>query len=350
MSKVLLVDWLGRGGIAQTSEAWSAALRGRGHQVVVASRPDRELDELGEFRKDLPQRPNGRVRAHRRLVRAAAAFVGDWRPDLVVVQNFVLAPFEVHLTRAAVRAGARLVHVVHDHRLHSPLAGTRAGLRSSLRAADDIWVHSHFVGDALERYAGRRCRVVPLPLWPKLLSAGPPYRPAHQGNGFGAVHFGVLKRGYKGTDQVLALARQGVQGWRFHLLGVGAPPGDEHVVTSPGFVSDAALAGAVAESDATILPYRVASQSGAVVLAQALGSIPVASAVGGIPEQIADGVDGVLLAARSTPEAWRDALMALSADADLRAAMALAGARRVRQGHESFLSEVGQLMGERVAT
>ncbi len=74
-------------------------------------------------------------------------------------------------------------------------------------------------------------------------------------------------------------------------MGAGARAG-EGVEAVTGFVDAGVLAAAVIQSDVTLLPYRFATQSGAVVLAQALGSLPVATAAGGIPEQIDDGVTG----------------------------------------------------------
>ena len=55
-------------------------------------------------------------------------------------------------------------------------------------------------------------------------------------------------------------------------------------------------------------PYTHATQSAVVVLAHVLGSVPVASAVGGIPEQIANGIDGILVERDSGIDAWRRAL------------------------------------------
>jgi glycosyltransferase involved in cell wall biosynthesis len=345
MSRVLLVDWLGRGGIAHTTGAWADTLTAAGAEVVVATRPGRELDEVAARVVPGPSSRGGRLGAHAALARAAARLIADWRPDLVVVQNFVVAPLERPVQVAATRAGARLVHVIHDHRLHSPLAGTRAGLRFALRAADEVWAHTQFVARAVAAYAGRPTRVVPLPVPPALVRAplaprSPASTPVRR-----AVHFGILKRGYKGTDRVLALAKAGVPGWRFHILGVGAPAGAPGLEASPGFVDAADLVAAVSAADATLLPYRLASQSGAVTLAQALGAVPVASAVGGIPEQIHDGVDGLLLPHGADLAAWRAALDRLARDPEATAAMARAGAGRVWEGHHAFQAAVRVLAG-----
>lgn len=345
MSRVLIVDWLGRGGIAHTTGAWAHTLVAGGHDVVVATRPGREVDELSVAVAHAPPSRGGRIRAHAALARSVARLIADWRPDLVVVQNFVLPPLERPVPIAAARAKARLVYVIHDHRLHSPLAGTRAGLRSALRIADEVWTHTNFVSRGVTGYAGRPTRVVPHPVPPALVPVPPAPRSPTDSAVRTAVHFGILKRGYKGTDVVLALAQAGVDGWRFHLLGVGAPPSAPGIQSSPGFVDAADLVAAVAAADATLLPYRLASQSGAVVLGQVLGAVPVVSAVGGIPEQIDDGVDGLLIRPEADVSAWREALRRLASDPVATASMAEAGARRVWAAHHAFEAAVAALAG-----
>jgi glycosyltransferase involved in cell wall biosynthesis len=313
------------------------------HEVVVVTRPGRELDDLGTKVIHPPATHGGRIAAHAALARTASQFVTDWRPDLVIVQNFVVAPLERQVATAARRVSAGFVQVIHDHRLHSPMAGTRTGLRTSLRAADEVWAHTRFVGGAIEAYSGRPVRIVPLPVPLQLVASPTAPRVAIEAPVRTAVHFGILKRGYKGTNRVLALAREGVSGWRFRLLGPGAPVEAPGVETTPGFVAAATLVEAVASSDTTLLPYRLASQSGAVTLAQALGAVPVASAVGGIPEQIEDGHDGLLVSAEAGQSAWRAALDRLAADPDATAGMANAAARRVWEGHRTFVAAVQEL-------
>ena len=344
MSRILIVDWLGRGGIAHTTGAWAETLLNAGHDVRLATRPGRELDHFPQFPHEISRRA-GRFAAHAALGRVAARAIAHWRPDMVVVQNFVIPPLERPVWRAAVRAGSHLVYVVHDHRLHSPLAGTRVGLRGALQAADEIWTHSHFVGRGVQDYAGRTTRVVPLPVPPALVRAPVEPRSAVDGSTRKALHFGVLKRGYKGTAQVVALARTGVPGWRFQLLGVGAPASEPGIETIPRFLQATELTAAVSAADAVLLPYRIATQSASVVLAQALGAIPVASAVGGIPEQIGDGVDGVLMPIEADLLEWRQALVDLSRDPEAITAMGKAAAERVWEGHRAFTDAVTYLPG-----
>jgi glycosyltransferase involved in cell wall biosynthesis len=310
MSSVVVVDWLGRGGIAHCTTAWVRTLQGAGHATTVVTRAGRELvDEVG-WAVTADARGHALL-AHAAVARAAADAVRTVRPSTVIVQNYVV-PFLERPLYAAVRdTGARLVVVVHDHRLHSAAAGTRAGLRGVLRRADAVVCHSRFVAQGVSAYCGRDdVQVTPLPV--QLGVVGDRLAEAAPQRARMALHFGVVKRAYKGLDLVSRLAAEGADGWDFVVAGAGVPERMEGATTVPGFVSSPELAALLERSSATILPYRMATQSGAVRLAQALGSVPVASAVGGIPEQVVDGETGVLLPPDAGVAAWREALRRLA--------------------------------------
>jgi glycosyltransferase involved in cell wall biosynthesis len=89
--------------------------------------------------------------------------------------------------------------------------------------------------------------------------------------------------------------------------GIGALPG---VTLDCRWVAEAELPGLLAASDAILLPYREASQSGVVGLAFALGVPAVATPVGGLAEQVTDGVTGTV-AASVTPAALAEAMARL---------------------------------------
>lgn len=298
---VLLVDWLGRGGIAQCSDAWARVAASGGAEVVVATRRDRELAESwpGALVTGCDVHP---LLAHGRLVRLTTRTIAAVRPDVIVLANYVVPWAEHTVVQAAHRVGASCIIVVHDHRLHTVTAGTRAGLGRLIRGCDAVVVHSAYVGERVLPQAGTT-PVVTLPhpapgrsFDPALSRCEPPWPAFFGRSSLLAVHFGVLRRRYKGTETLMELARSGVPDWCFALLGVGAPD-----VREPGcFVADRFLGrdeleAAVSRSDVTLLPYHYATQSGAVVLAQALGSVVVSTRVGGIEEQVIDGRTGVLL-------------------------------------------------------
>ena len=90
---VLMVDWLGRGGIAQTTEAWALELAKGGTEVLVATRPGREL-AAGQCHVLAAPERRGRVAGHRAVVDHAARIIRERRPEVVVIQNYVVPPLE----------------------------------------------------------------------------------------------------------------------------------------------------------------------------------------------------------------------------------------------------------------
>jgi glycosyltransferase involved in cell wall biosynthesis len=335
---LLLVDWLGRGGIAQCTWAWAVAVRDAGTDVTIVTRPGREVEPAPGIAVCTAGTAPNPVVAHLQLVREAARLIDRLQPTTVVVQNFVLAPFEGSVSRVARRAGAKVVQVVHDHRLHTRVAGTSLGLAGSVRRADVVVAHTDFVAARVAAIYGRGdVRVVPHPMQVGMFDpvVAPPDPPGPLQT---AIHFGVLHRSYKGTATFEELAGRGVPGWRFHAVGAGAAPGPG-VEATEGFVDAAVLVAAVDQASAALLPYSIASQSGAVVLAQSRRTVPISTRVGGIPDQIDDGVDGLLLEPGAPVEEWVARLEQLGDRAEWRR-LADAGRARARAGHERFVVEV----------
>jgi len=339
---VLLVDWLGRGGIAQMTETWAIELQSAGVEAAIVTRPGRELGDGSVSVRHVPDRRN-RLLAHATLVRAAVQAVHELRPTAVVLQNHLIPPMEAAVDRAARRTGAAVVRVVHDHRLHSRWAGTQIGVRGLLQRAEIVLAHTHFVGDLVAAEIGRHVEVIPLPVQVGVLAHGVrPVPEALRGSGNLALHFGVVHRGYKGTSVIVELAERGVPGWRLGVLGAGAPTGPG-LATVPGFVAPGVLVAAVRAAAASLLPYRFATQSGAVVLAQALGSVPIATAVGGLPEQIEDGKTGILLPAEADLSGWQEALARL--DGTTRCRLAERAIEHVWAAHRRFSRRVVEIAG-----
>ena len=154
----LIVDWLGRGGIAQTTMRWQDEIIAGGGSALVASIAGRELDVDYSPRESKLPGPAGALVRHRRLASVAARGIDAHRPETVIVQNFIAPVLEQAVHDAARRVGARLIVVMHDHRSHSVLSGSRRGLRAlSCRRnrcarASAIW--------SAARAPAHRCRTI----------------------------------------------------------------------------------------------------------------------------------------------------------------------------------------------
>ncbi|MEO6469631.1 MAG: glycosyltransferase [Acidimicrobiia bacterium] len=332
----VVVDWLGRGGIAQTTPAWTDALNRGGHESVVVTRRDREL--TGAHVKS-PAEGSHALVTHRRVAQLAARVIAECDPAIIVVQNYVVPGLEAALDRALRTSRARSVFVVHDHRLHSRAAGMRLGLRTRLRAVDVVVTHSQYVADAVADYSGRAdIVVIPLPV-PTAAPGGTSRLEA--GPGSAAIGFGVMRRSYKGMDLIGALGARGVPGRRFAVAGTGAPVGLPGIQAIPGYLPTPDLAATVGDASAALFPYSFATQSAGVLFAQRLGVVPIATAVGGIPEQIVSGVDGVLVPPGAGLDVWQAALGTVHEDHDRLAAGARARADAV---DADFREHVGALL------
>lgn len=314
MTKLVLIDWLGRGGIPQTTEAWRRVATNAGLAPVVVARAGVDLKPDVSAASGLPGRIGSLV-GHARLVSQAVATIHELRPEVVYVQHYWVPLLESRVVAAAHQVGSRVVLALHNHRPHSIVAGTQIGLASYVRSVDDVVVHSHFVGDHIARSLGRCALVVehPLPLGLLETRIGRDRRRSTSGAPR-AVHFGVLRRRYKGGDLVRQIAQQVEPEWTVVSAGLGAGSPSANLETIDRFLMPAELVDVVAQSDVAVLPYRAASQSGAVVLAQALGVPPIASAVGGIPEQIDHERTGLLVAPSASSAEWARLLRDLARD------------------------------------
>jgi glycosyltransferase involved in cell wall biosynthesis len=344
VTRLVIVDWLGRGGIAQVSAAWTIELRAAGHEVTVVTRAGRELVE-DVSALSAGSKSRSRIAAHIAVTGLAARVISSLRPELVVFQNYVIPTLEMRAHRAARGAGSRVVFAMHDDRHLSRAAGSHIGLTRLLRQADLLVAHTEFVASSLRRTRGAPpVEVIPHPLPLTVLAHTPPPSPETRSGSHTAIHFGVVKRGYKGSRTVLELARSGVEGWDFTIVGNGAPRGPR-IASVSGYVAADELCRRVAGARASLLPYTRATQSGVVVLSQALGCVPIATAVGGLPEQIVHGSTGYLIPPHAPLSAWRTALGELSDDEPW-GTIATTARRAVVDSHARFAAAVRALAGE----
>jgi glycosyltransferase involved in cell wall biosynthesis len=225
-----------------------------------------------------------------------AARVRAARPDVALCA--MAGPLDLVMAAALRRAGVRFALVVHDADAH-PGDGFPLQMilqRALARRADALVTLSAHVADRLraQGLAGPggakliRSRLPPFAFGPK-----PPPPRAH-GGPLRLLCFGRLLP-YKGLDLLAAaLARLGP---RPDLLVrvVGSGPESAPLTALrllPGvsvenrWVPEDELGALLAWSDAMVLPYREASQSGAAAAAVAAGRWVVATRVGGMEEQL----------------------------------------------------------------
>lgn len=335
MARVLIVDWLGRGGIAQTTDEWARAVRRAGHEPLIVTRKGRPLASTtsGEV---LAVGGRNRFIDEVSVTRAAMHALRTLAPSALVLQNYVVPELERRVLVAARRSGVRSVLVAHEPAVPWRPRLRRMALRSEVRAANVVVCHTRYVAGRVQQLGPRRSVVIiPLPVVgslvelagtePSLLPDDP--RPT-------ALLFGHLHRRYKGGDRFVELAAAGVPGWRLAAVGRDAPSG-EGLVTVDRFLSDAELASTVARCAVTLLPYDRAAQSAAVSLAQSLGSVVVTTSVGGLTEQVTPET-GVLLPPTAAPAEWRDALLGLTPE---RLAALSAAARRETERRRELFDE-----------
>jgi glycosyltransferase involved in cell wall biosynthesis len=347
VTDLVLVDWLGRGGIAQTTESWRQVASEAGLDVSVVSRTSEAIAADVAVEKRLPGLV-GALETHVRLLRRAQAVVRARPPTTVYLQNYWIPPLEKRLAISARNAGSRVVIAVHNHRPHALRAGTSRGLHSLLAAADAVVTHSDLVRDELRENLGIGSRVVSHPIQTGMLRTTPVPVARVTETAAGrriAVAFGVLARGYKGGPSLSGLAPSIDRDWLVVAAGVGASTvtGAELVVDR--FLREGELRWLVEQADVALLPYRSATQSGAVVLAQMLGTPPIATAVGAIPEQISDGIDGLLVDPAASVDHWVEALRRLDLDPSVLSTLCRGAQdrtqRRAKTSAEEFLQIVG---------
>ena len=236
--------------------------------------------------------------------------VGGWRvgraaaaSDLVVVVHYttVQAPVLWAVARAAGR-GARVVAICANAVPHEARPGDRPLTALLMRAVDAAVVHTEAERRALAALTNRPVAVAPLP---PHLPDGPP-RPRAPGVRRRLLFFGKVRR-YKGLD-VLLRALAHLDGVHLTVAGEVYPDATDvgrlidrfglrdRVDVRPGYLPAERIPDLFASVDALVLPYRSATASQHVALANRHRVPVVATRVGNFPDVIDDGVDGLLCA------------------------------------------------------
>jgi glycosyltransferase involved in cell wall biosynthesis len=227
-----------------------------------------------------------------------------------------MAPPYSYLLRRCPPGVARVV-IVHNALPHESVPFAAPITRSVLSQADLLVAHAAEQVDELRSIGLERSLILPA-FHPRFSAADLSALPEaaavaserdRQGNPeISLLAFGAI-RPYKGIDlalDALALLDRSVR-VRLTVAGVFWDGGaslreqvsrlglEDRVELRDGFVSNEEAALMFTAADASLLPYRSATQSGVVQLSFAYRTPVIATAVGGLPEAIDDGVDGLLV-------------------------------------------------------
>lgn len=207
------------------------------------------------------------------------------------------------------RRGARYVVTIHDAALHpgERFLPYQWWLDWEIRQADGYVVLSDHVGSVLRTRHGTsadRIAVAPCGPFSQFADAGRNFHPAGETRAprrllfFGRIiaykgldllldAYGRLKSAY--PDLSLAIYGDGdISPYRSALEGLA------DVTVENRYIGEGELPAILEEADLVVLPYREASQSGVLVLAEAAGLPVVGTPTGALVEQIVPGVNGLI--------------------------------------------------------
>ena len=323
------------------------------------------------FHLAAPVRPRGIDGAlfYASLPLRVARELRDFHPDVLFVQS----PYEAAAAfagRALSRSDARVVLELHgDWRTATRLYGSRFRrlleplteplARASLRRADALRTISGYTTELVRRRLGREPAAV-FPAYVDLSSfVEQPVAPLSDRPR--VLFVGVLER-YKGID-VLASAWRAVApnvpGATLQVVGTGPMTSVveqlladlPHQTEWTPRLESPAVARALDESTALVLPSRSEGLPRIVIESFCRGRPVIGARAGGIPDIVTDGVGGLLVPPED-PAALADALVRVLTDAELQRRLAegaRAGASAWLQTPEEYAGRVRDLV-KRVAS
>ncbi len=230
--------------------------------------------------------------------RSLARRIASLRPDVAVCAQ--PGPLDLLMAMALRRLRIPFVVLVHDAD-HHPGDGQPLQMRlqqALCRRADAVGALSTHVAERLiaQGLTGQSHRPLIRLRFPPLPVAMPEMAPARRDGLVRLLSFGRLLP-YKGLDLLAdALTRLGPQP-RLHVRVIGSGPESTelnrlralpNVTVENAWVPEAEIGTLLAWSDALVLPYREASQSGVAALALSAGRRVISTNVGGLAEQLGD--------------------------------------------------------------
>lgn len=343
------IDLLGpvhpwRGGIAHYTTRLARQFVDEGHDVRVVNLTRQYPDALFPGQTQRDEHASAFVIDSEQLVDSASPRswwragqrVARRRPDLLVVQWWhpYFAPSFGTIARRARASDVETVFVCHNVLPHESSPADAVLARYAYGGADRFVVHAESEVPRLQRLVWRpHVAVCPHPVYDVFGGHEGTRDDARAALGLEGprwlLFFGLI-RPYKGLDILIdALARVrerldvrlmiagevygDVAPWQAQIdrLGLG-----EAIRFEPRYLANDEVPVWMAASDAVVLPYRHATQSGIAQVAYACDRAVISTRVGGIPDVVRDGETGLLVPPED-PQALADALVRLYDD-DLR--------------------------------
>ena len=316
-----------RGGIAQFTQMWARALAGAGHQVRVLTftRQFPEAIFPGKTQMD-PSAPPGDLEIERVFCAwdplswaRTARRIQSLAPDVLVLAWWIpfFGPGYAAVMKAVRRLSpaTRVVVSVHNASPHESWPLTRSFTRAVMRSAHALVAHSAVVASDLVSMGlpEQLIRVGDHPTYAQY-QAPDATRDAlrarlHIPESRVLLFFGYIKK-YKGLSTLVAAMPRLLErfGGDIHLLVVGdfyydraehdaqaRELGVTHKVTViDDYVPDEQVGVYFCAADLVVLPYRNATQSGILQIANHFGVPAVATAVGELPRLIKHGETGYI--------------------------------------------------------
>jgi glycosyltransferase involved in cell wall biosynthesis len=293
----------------------------------------------------------------RRILRGISYPLGHWQlaralrrtpPDMLHIQWSRLPRFDRWLVQQAQAAGVPVVHTVHDVRpLYAP--ESVPALRTVYEEVDALILHTQANRtEFLQCYPTvKPDHVQVIPLIASPYTAMPPDASravARQRLGLPAdapvvLFFGAIRH-YKGLDILLTAFEQAVaSNAELHLLIAGAPESDadrallerarqqRNIHVASGYIPYEDVWQYYLSADAVVFPYRVISQSGALLTTMGFGQAVIVTRVSGLPESV-EGNGWVVPA--EDPAALASAILDATSDLERLHRMGMRSAELVR--------------------
>ncbi|MEL7445533.1 MAG: glycosyltransferase [Pseudomonadota bacterium] len=244
--------------------------------------------------------------------RRTAREIIDFRPKIAILPawTFFVAPTLGAIAKSLRRAGIEVVSVVHNAEDHEASAWKNTLLRWQISHSSRVITHNEPLAGTVRTVApGIPVVVSPHPLYDTFPE---PKGDLRRRAALELLYFGIV-RPYKGLDVLIdALGKTSTKDIKLTIAGEFWGGTDEteqqiarlgladRVELRPGFASDADVAELFSRCDYLVTPYRSATGSGVIAIAQHYKKPVIASDIPGLQDAVLHGKTGWLVAAEDS--------------------------------------------------